>query len=202
MNRVKERRTRSGYSQADLAARLHVNQTAVSQWERGLTTPSASTLIKVCEILGATSDYLLGVSPQSAPPKGVRIPVLGRVPAGIPIEAVEEILDYEEIDLATAAHGPFFALQVKGDSMSPEYIEGDIVIVFQTCQAETGDDVVAYVNGYDATLKRFSGDENKIVLRPINPAYEPLVFTRQEQAQCQVKIAGVVVELRRPKKRI
>jgi repressor LexA len=127
-----------------------------------------------------------------------RIPVLGRVPAGVPVEAVEDVIEMLELDAPMANDGnAYFALLVTGDSMVPEYRDGDVVIVRVQSTAETGDDVVAYVGDSDATLKRFIRTRNGVELRPLNPDYPTLRFTNEEVAALPVSLAGVVVELRR-----
>ena len=127
----------------------------------------------------------------------VRIPVLGRVQAGIPIDAQEEILDWEEITPQLALSGDYFALQVRGDSMEPKFSEGDVVIVRQQSDAESGDIVIAIVNGNDATIKKLMKYENGgIALVASNPLYQPLHFSDQEIMDMPVRIIGKVVELR------
>jgi repressor LexA len=129
--------------------------------------------------------------------KGVRIPVLGRVVAGVPIDAYEEILDYEEILPETAADGEYFGLRVSGDSMEPKFSEGDVVIVRQQSDADSGDIVIALVNGSDATIKRLiKYAEGGIALVASNPTYAPLRFTEAEISSKPVQIVGKVVELR------
>lgn len=142
------------------------------------------------------------VIPIVGAPGGSRtIPVLGRVPAGVPIEAVEDVIERIDISGKAAASGyDYFGLLVTGNSMYPEYHDGDIVIVRVQSTAETGDDVVAYINGYDATLKRIIITENGLQLRPINPEYETKSFTNREVEALPVIIAGVVVESRRRRK--
>lgn len=85
---------------------------------------------------------------------GYKIPVLGTIPAGIPIEAVEEILDYEEIPQEWATQGEYFGLKVKGNSMEPRIMNGDVVICRKQSDAESGNVCVIMVNGNDATLKQ------------------------------------------------
>ena len=127
-----------------------------------------------------------------------RIPVLGRVPAGVPVEAVEDVIETLELDAPMANDGnAYFALLVTGDSMIPEYRDGDVVIVRVQSTAETGDDVVAYVDGSDATLKRFTRTVNGVQLRPLNPAYPVRSFSAEEVAAQKIALAGVVVEQRR-----
>lgn len=86
-------------------------------------------------------------STVSTKSKGIRIPVLGEVRAGYPMKAVENIIDYEEIDEGLARRGEYFALRIKGDSMEPKFSKGDIVIVRKQQTADSGDIVVALVNG-------------------------------------------------------
>jgi len=199
MNRFKEQRIAHGYkTQSDLAQILFVNQTAVSQWERGITTPSPPLLLKLSEMYGVTTDYLLGREISTSPHrKGVLIPVLGEVAAGIPIETLENILDYEEISKEMAAKGDHFGLRLRGDSMAPRMCEGDVVIVRKQADADTGDIAVVLVNGDSATVKNIRREPGGIWLIPNNPAaYQPHFYTCEECAETPVQIIGVVVELR------
>lgn len=198
MNRFREQRLRAGYkSQADLAKLLFVNQTAVSQWERGVTTPSPPILLKLSQLYGVSTDYLLGQNTSADKKKGVEVPVLGDVAAGIPIEAVENIVDYEEIDTAMASNGKYYGLRIKGSSMEPRIREGDVVIVRQQEDADTGDTAVVLVNGESATVKRIKKEpDGGLWLLPNNPAYDPQHYSPAEVAEKPVRIIGKVVELR------
>lgn len=198
MNRVKNLRKEKGISQQELAQMLYVNQTAVSQWERGVTNPSTDTVIALANIFGVSVDYLLGNSdyPGAPTPAGVQIPVLGNVQAGLPISAVQDILDFEEITPELAATGEFFALRIKGKSMEPRMMEGDVVIIRQQDDADTGDTVVVLVNGDDATVKRLRKRPEGIMLVPNNPTFEPLFYSNRDIAELPVRIIGKVVELR------
>lgn len=116
--------------------------------------------------------------------------------AGIPIEAIEDIIDTEEITEEMAKTGSFFGLQIHGDSMEPRMCEGDVVIVRQQDDAESGDVVIAMVNGNDATCKRLRKYRDGIELISNNPSYEPMFFSKEEIENKPVKIIGKVVELR------
>lgn len=130
------------------------------------------------------------------------IPVLGRVPAGIPLEAVTDVVDEIELDSRLDDTGyDYFGLLVTGDSMFPEYRDGDYVVLRAQSTAETGDDVVAYIGGSDATLKRIAVLDNGIQLRPLNPSYPVRSFTRQEVLSLPVTIGGIVIEQRRIRRR-
>lgn len=128
--------------------------------------------------------------------EGVRVPVLGDVAAGIPIEAITDIVDYEEIDAAMAATGEFFGLRIKGSSMEPRMREGDVVIVRKQDTAETGDTVVALVNGSSATVKRIKYGPDGISLIPTNPVYDVQFFSAADVERLPVRVIGRVVELR------
>lgn len=128
--------------------------------------------------------------------KGVTINVLGRVAAGIPIEAIENIIDTEEISEEMAKTGDFFGLQIHGDSMEPKISEGDIVIVRKQEDAENGQIIIATVNGTDATCKRLRKYRDGIELISNNPSYDPMFFSNDEIESKPVKIIGRVVELR------
>ena len=198
MNRFREQRLRAGSkSQADPAKILFVNQTAVSQWERGVTIPSPPLLLKLSQLYGVSTDYLLGKDASTSDRKGVQVPVLGDVAAGIPIEAVENIVDYEEIDTAMASNGKYYGLRIKGSSMEPRIREGDVVIVRQQEDADTGDTAVVLVNGESATVKRIKKEpDGGLWLLPNNPAYDPQHYSPAEVAEKPVRIIGKVVELR------
>lgn len=129
--------------------------------------------------------------------KGAKIPVLGKVAAGIPLEAIEDIYDYEEIPEALARRGVFFGLVIRGDSMSPQLEDGDVVIVRQQEDAESGETVIATVNGNDACCKRLMKFAGGVQLLSNNPSYEPMMFTEEQIKTLPVVILGKVVESRR-----
>ena len=121
---------------------------------------------------------------------------MGTVQAGLPSTAAENIIDYEEIDEALASTGEFFALQVRGDSMEPKFSQGDVVIVRKQDDADSGDIVVALVNGDEATIKRLKKRPEGILLIANNPTYEPMFFSNREIRELPVRVIGKVVELR------
>ena len=190
-------RKQCGYSQKDLASQLFVTQQAVGKWERGEATPNPETVLKIAKILGITTDQLLGDTATPASTGGTWVPVLGDVAAGIPIEAVENIVDYEEIDSSMASTGEFFGLRIKGSSMEPRIRDGDVVIVRRQEDAETSDTAVILVNGDSATVKRIKKEpDGSLWLLPNNPSYDPQHYSPAEIASLPVRIIGKVVELR------
>lgn len=127
----------------------------------------------------------------------IHIPVLGRVAAGIPIDAIEEIIDWEDISADMAAGGAeYFGLQIKGDSMEPKISDGDIVIVRKQPDVDSGEIAVVLVNGDDATVKRVKKSAAGITLISNNPAYDPMFYSNEDIEKLPVAILGRVVELR------
>lgn len=195
MNRIRQLRSAKDMKQSDLANQLNVRPNTISNWENEKSFPDRDSLQKMASIFGTTVDYILG---GNAPIKtaGVRIPVLGDVAAGVPIEAITDIVDYEEIDAAMAATGDFFGLRIKGASMEPRMREGDVVIVRKQDQAETGDTVVVLVNGDSATVKKIKYGSDGISLIPSNPSYDVQFFSAADVERLPVRVIGRVVELR------
>lgn len=129
--------------------------------------------------------------------KASRIPVLGIVPCGIPVEAVQEVLDWEEVKEAENYDGKLFALRAKGDSMAPRISEGDILIVHQQPDAESNELIIALVNGDEATCKELKKREDGLVLVPWNTiGHEPQFYSWKDVEQFPVRIIGKVIEIR------
>lgn len=184
-----------------------VSTATLTSWKQGKYTPKPEKLQKIADYLGVRLDYLTGQSPYKTDrdvenavsadhQKGVKIPVLGNVAAGIPIEMIENVVDWEEITPSMAKTGTFFGLKVKGDSMSPRIAEGDTLIIRKQDAAETNDIVIVTVNGDSATCKRLMKYETGISLLSFNPMYAPMKFTNEEILSKPVKIIGKVVENR------
>lgn len=195
--RIFEARKRRKISRKEIADFLQVHETTIKRYEDGNTKKlPTDRLEKIAKYLNTSIEYLMGWEEEQKP-QGVKIPVLGTVPAGIPISAVEDILDYEEIPKSWENQGEFFGLKIKGDSMLPILTDGVIVIVRKQSTADNGDTVIAMVNGDDATCKRYERSNNGIMLIPNNSSYTPTFYTNEEIASLPVTIIGKVVELRR-----
>ena len=126
--------------------------------------------------------------------------VYGIIPAGIPMECIEDVIDTEEISTDMLKGGKqYFGLKIKGNSMSPEYLDGDTIILEKVDDCESGQDCVVMVNGNDGTFKRVFKNETGIILQPLNPEYQPLIYTNEQIKSLPVRVIGKVVELRRKK---
>ena len=189
----------SNKSQKEVADSIGVLTSTFNTWCQGVALPRMGKVQKLADYFGIGKSDLIDAKPFSTvtTKKGVVIKVLGRVAAGIPIEAVEDVIDTEEITEEMAATGTYFGLQIKGDSMVPNICDHDVVIVRQQEDAETGDTVIALVNGDDATCKRLNTYHDGIELIPNNPNFEPIYFSNEEIQSKPVRIIGKVVELRR-----
>lgn len=195
--RIFEARKRRKISRKEVADFLQVHETTIKRYEDGNTKKlPTDRLEKIAKYLNTSIEYLMGWEEEQKP-QGIKIPVLGTVAAGIPISAVEDILDYEEIPQSWKNQGEFFGLRIKGDSMKPDINDGDTVIVRQQSTANNGDIIIALVNGDDATCKKFEKLDNGIMLISNNSEYSPMYFSNEEVITKPVVIIGKVVELRR-----
>ncbi len=133
----------------------------------------------------------------------VEIPLLGRVAAGRPIEALPQHQEQLSVPASLTARVPrCFALQVQGDSMMDEGIlDGDYVVLEPRETADNGEVVVALLNGDEATLKRFYRENGHIRLQPSNAAMQPIIVTSTEIA-VQGVVVGLVRSYRLPGRRV
>lgn len=186
-------RKQRNITQDQLAADLELSKSAISMYENGRRLPSF-------EVLEAFADYFnVSLSVLNGEPENnvTRIPVVGTVIAGIPTEAVEDIVDWEEIPRTMAMRGDYIGLRVKGNSMEPRICEGDTVIIRRQETIENGELAVVFVNGDEATLKRVKIVDSGIMLIAFNSSvYEPHFYSSKDIETLPVKIYGKVVELR------
>lgn len=214
---IKSYRTANDMSMDDFSKVSGISKTYISMLEKNINPRNKKEIVPTIEMIGKaakgmfmTFDELfeqlgddtrvkLGATgSDKVAKKAIQIPVLGNVAAGIPIEAIEDILDYEEVSEEMARIGELFALKIKGKSMDPEIKNGDVVIVKRQEDAETNDIVIALVNGdNEATCKRLVKYATGIRLMPINPTYEPMYYSNEEIIEKPVRIIGKVVENRR-----
>lgn len=173
---------------------LGVKYTTFTDWVNGNAYPRIDKIEMMANFFHISKADLVE---EPTPKKSkFEIPVLGLVRAGIPMDAVENILDYEEISEDMARQGEFFALQIKGDSMEPKISDGDVVIVRKQPDVESGEIAIVLVNGDEATIKKVQKFTGGINLVPSNPVYEVKTFTNEQIEALPVQILGKVVELR------
>lgn len=193
-NRIKEERLRCKLSQEEVAKKIGSTKQAVYKYENGIVTNIPMNKIEImANLFGTTPAYLMGWKDTSNP---IRIPVFGEVAAGIPMEAITDIEDWEEISPDMACKGEYAALKIHGDSMEPRMHEGDVVIVRLQNTIEDGDTAIVFVNGDSATCKKIKKTPGGIMLISSNPAYEPMFYSNKQIADLPITIWGKVVELR------
>lgn len=202
MLKIKGLRQNYGITQSKLADKLNLSRSTIAMYETGASEPDFEIANKIADFFGVTLDYLLGRENTLQEKKTdiVKIPVYGTIPAGIPTEMIDSsfIEDYEEISEELLKGGnTYFGLKVKGDSMYPEFRNGDTLILKKQEDCESGDFCAVSINHTESTFKKVIKQTNGITLQPLNPAYEPLFFTNQEVIDLPITILGIVKEVRR-----
>ena len=200
-NIIKSRRNELGLTLDDVGKAVGVGKSTVKKWEDGyisnMRRDKIAALSKVLKL--SPVSFITGeITPESFSHENNKyiIPVLGKVTAGIPIDAVEYIVDYEEISEEMASKGDYFGLQIKGDSMEPKFSDGDVVIVRKQSTIQSGEIAIVLINGDEATIKKVMLFEGGINLVPSNQAYQVITFTNEQIDKLPVQILGKVVELR------
>lgn len=214
---INDYRTKNNLSMDAFSSKSGISKAYISLLEKNRhpktgkpITPSVQCIKQVSDAIGIDFDILFSriegnvslkkdenvSDTETLYNRGVVINVYGRVAAGIPLEMIEDIIDTEEIPEEMARTGEFFGLQIKGDSMEPKFSEGDVVIVRHQDDAESGDIIIATINGDEATCKRLRKYRDGIELVSNNPSYEPMFFSNDDIIEKPVKIIGRVVELR------
>lgn len=125
-------------------------------------------------------------------PENVAVPVMGRIAAGVPIEAIQNIDRTIDVPPELLTHGEHFALEIRGDSMiEAGILEGDVVIIRRGDTANSGEIVVALVDQEEATLKRLRRRGDSIALEAANPAYETRIFG-PDRVDVQGTLVGLI----------
>lgn len=187
-------------SQTELCNTLGFKMPTFSDWVNAKTYPRIDKIELMANYFGISKADLVEDHTKyesNLSKKATTIKIYGRVAAGIPLEAIEDVIDEEEIPEELARTGEFFGLRISGDSMEPDIHNGDTVIVKRQNDAESDEIVIALVNGDDGVCKRLKKYADSIALISLNPNYEPMYFSREEISEKPVKIIGKVVELRR-----
>ena len=212
---IKEYRTNNKISQRAFASRTSLSPSYINTLEKiynpktgnpySVTTDVANEIAKAMNMsieellskINGNQEFTINSSQSSAV-----VLVYGTIPAGIPMECIEDIIDTEEIS-ADMLKGDkqYFGLKIKGNSMEPDYLDGDVIILQKQDDCESGDDCVVMVNGNDGTFKRVFKNENGIILQPLNPTYSPMVYSNEDIEKLPVRILGVFEELRRKKRK-
>lgn len=203
---VAQARRLRGWSQERLAERLGTTQKQVSRWETGERDIPGNMVLEIADALGVTVAFVLGVTDNPfaravAGPKHHR-PVLGRIAAGTPTEALEVSDEVHEITSELHQehpHGVWF--RVSGNSMNRLFADGSLVYADLDAEVRNGDIGVVMVNGYDATCKRVYIDRGRIRLHPesYDPEYTDTVIDEADPDAPYFRAIGRVVSYTAPR---
>ena len=195
-NLIRDRRKELNITLEEIGDYVGVSKATVQRWETGgIANMRRDRIKKLSEILQLDPDVFIGVE-QTNQPAFVKVPVLGRVAAGVPVTAQEDIVGYEEVPKEWTENATIFALTLKGDSMEPRMANGDTVIVRKQDDVESGEVAIVMVGDEEATCKKVVKHSDSIVLISNNAKYAPMFFTLKDIEEKPVKILGRVIELR------
>lgn len=200
-------RTRYNLTQEQLANKINSTRSTVNNWENEISEPNLDMIRKLTETFSIKDNIVFedlkskyNTSFVNLDEEVTKIPVLGRIPAGIPFEAIEDVIKYIDIPKEwTYGNKEYFGLLIDGNSMFPKYQNGDIVI-FQKCEDPikcNNKDCAVMVNGNDATFKKFIFNNNGVILQPYNSEYEIKSYSPNEVEELPIKVLGFAVQIRR-----
>ena len=192
---------KKGLTELQFCKATGIPQSTWYSWKQRDSIPTNRYMPNITNFLNVSAEHIIlgegeNIQKIELDDEPIQIRVLGKVAAGIPIEAVEDVIGEETISKKMAETGDYFGLRISGDSMEPTIHHGSIVIVRQQDDVENGDIAIVIVNGEDATCKKIEKFENGIMLVPINKAYEEKFYTNEEIEKLPVRIMGKVVESR------
>lgn len=185
----------------DLARDLNLPYTTITSWCKGEFYPRIDKIQLLANYFNIQkADLVESRNTLAHTSNSAVVFVYGTIPAGIPMECIEDVIDTEEISADILKGGKqYFGLKIKGNSMYPDYLDGDTIILEKTDDCESGDECCVMVNGSDGTFKKVIKNENGIILQPLNSEYQPMFYTNEQIKSLPVRIIGKVVELRRKK---
>ena len=204
---IYDRRTELGITQKEVADFVGVSEATVSRWESGhIDNMRRDRIAALSKILRMSPLAIMGIDDTdlstrlpnmiSIDARTFRVPIVGRVAAGRPIVADEEIIGYEYIDNKYSKDGhEYFGLRIVGKSMEPTIMDGDIVIVRRQNYVENGEIAIVLIDGEEATAKEVKESADGITLIGHNAAvYTPHFYSAQEVKNLPVQIIGRVVQ--------
>lgn len=192
---LSQKKKSENLSDSEVARRMGVQRQVIYDWKKGRSKPSVEKIPALAAAINVPASYFLGEKQPEIIDitKWVKLKIIGKVPAGVALEAIEEY-EGEIIVPPEDAKPGYFALKVQGESMHPRVLSGDVVVVAPNLEPQNGQVVVTRVNGEgEVTLKEFQRDGETILLVPENKAFQTKVF----RPGSDLKIVGVVVSLQR-----
>ncbi len=182
----------------DLINATGLSDSLISRYLSGQVSPKGKNASLLAKALNVDVNYLLTGETEQEKPKAVKIPVLGKVVAGVPVYAEENIIDWEEISEELSRRGDYFCLDVKSESMIPVMFPSDRLLVRKQNTIDSGQIAIVMVGMEEATCKKVMISDKGIQLYGFNTAvYEPHFYTNKEIRELPIRIIGRVVEVRR-----
>lgn len=184
----------------ELSEKTGISKSTISRYLSGGYIAKQRNLLKLSLALHVEPKFLFPDAAQELDDnlKVYRIPVVGKVVAGTPIDAIENITDYIRVTNPAAADGSYYALHVTGASMEPEMREGDLVIVHKQDYFDSGDICIVLVNGNEATVKKVIKSDQGITLIGFNATvYPPHFYNARQVEELPVRVIGKVKQVRR-----
>ena len=188
-------RRMNNYSQPYLAQQLgYTSFTTIQKWEDGTAVPPYKTIKKISELFNVDIEDIMNVDLSAR--KNTEIPVLGIVRGGAPIFADQNYIGFEHVYPDDSTHGNCFYLEVVGDSMrDARILPGDLIYVRQQDYLDNGDIGVILIDN-EATVKYVRFKDDVMILEPANENYKPIILTKEDQVEKQVRIIGKVLHNR------
>lgn len=184
----------------ELSEKTGISKSAISRYLSGGYIAKQRNLLKLSRALHVDPKFLFSdaVEELDANLKVYRIPIVGKVVAGTPIDAIENITDYIRVTNPAAADGSYYALHVTGASMEPEMREGDLVIVHKQDYFDSGDICIVLVNGNEVTVKKVVKSDQGLTLIGFNATvYPPHFYNARQVEELPVRVIGKVKQVRR-----
>ncbi|MBQ8443737.1 MAG: helix-turn-helix domain-containing protein [Clostridia bacterium] len=195
----------SNKSISDISRKSGISRTMLYKIiKKEVSALSSDTISVICKAIDQPDSILFQIDnnlePVSLGTNFVRVPVYGTIPAGVPIEMIDTsfIEDYEDISTELLkGNKKAFCLKVKGESMMPKFEDGDVLVLIQQEDCNSGDYCAVSINHTECTFKKVIKHPSGLTLQPLNPAFEPMFFTNREIEELPITILGVVKEARR-----
>lgn len=197
---IKFLREQQQLTQEQLSKKIKISRGKISHLELGRREPNLGDLKMYCDFFGVGSEIIMDDlrtmkfdnALQLYNVETIQIPVLGKIHAGVSIEAQKNIINYIDIPKSWTNGKVCYGLLIDGDCMEPKYSQGDIVIFKSQSDCESGQDCAVAINGdYEATFKKVIKNEKGLILQPYNSNYEMLVFSNEEIDSLPIKIMGI-----------
>jgi len=199
-DRIKELRLAAGLTQEELGVKIGLQKSAIAKYENGrVENIKRSTIQAMADLFQVRPSYILGFEDKEEkkqPPEHNGVPLLGRIAAGTENEIFDDVYDW--IPFEPTDGGKYFALRVRGESMTPTLMDGDIIIVRSQSEVRSGDIAVVTINGNEATCKEVQVSGDGLALIGHNTSvYTPHFYSAEDVEHMPIVIRGKVVSMRR-----